>query len=166
MSKHICFIQMGGTIDKEYPRKMGGYAFEIGIPAVKSILEDLNATFSYNIHTVCQKDSQDIDPSDLEALHNYIQSSEHTHFIITHGTDTMIQTGQFLAQSIHDKTIIITGAIRPAIFKNSDAPTQIGGAIISCQFVSSGVYIAMHGTLSLATESARDPKTGQFIKIV
>ena len=59
----ILFIQMGGTIDKDYPKTKGGYNFEIGPPAFEQILAKIRPSlgFKYDVKTVCEKDSQEID---------------------------------------------------------------------------------------------------------
>jgi L-asparaginase len=64
--------------------------------------------------------------------------------LVTHGTDTMIDTARVLA-SIADKTIVLTGALNPARFRGSDAEFNIGTAVGAVQSLSPGVYIAMNG---------------------
>lgn len=158
----ILFVQTGGTIDKDYPRTQKGYAFEIDDPAVVRILEKLNPTFEYQIISAFRKDSQEIIESDRQLLLEICQNSSETHIIITHGTDTMIETAIFL-QSIPNKTIVLTGAMRPERFSNSDASIHIGMAITAVQILPFGVYIAMHGNILKAHEASRDLETGQFI---
>lgn len=91
----ILFIQTGGTIDKDYPRTQKGYAFEIYEPAVVRILEKLNPTFEYQIISAFRKDSQEIIESDRQLLLEICQNSQENQIIITHGTDTMIETAIF-----------------------------------------------------------------------
>lgn len=69
----ILFIQTGGTIDKDYPRSKGGYAFEFGEPATKRLLERLGPSFSYEVVTAFQKDSLEVTDADREVLANLIE---------------------------------------------------------------------------------------------
>ena len=66
--------------------------------------------------------------------------------LITHGTDTMVQTARFLAKA-HGKTIVLTGALMPALFKTTDALFNIGCALAAVQTLPPGVYIAMNGAV-------------------
>lgn len=159
---HITFIQMGGTIDKAYPKLTGGYGFDIDLPAVEEILEILSPSFTYDITSISKKDSQDLTSDDITELIEFIKISKAKQIVITHGTDTMIKTGKILAKQDLDKTIVFTGATKPAAFKNSDASCQVGSAIAACQLLEAGVYIAMHGIVKKITEIERDTHTGKF----
>lgn len=158
----ITFIQTGGTIDKDYPKTTKGYAFEICEPAVKRILGKLNPVFDYEIISILKKDSLDINDKDREMILKTCQKIKNNKIIITHGTDTMIETAKKL-NVIKDKTIIITGAMRPERFSNSDAPINIGLAIGGVQTLPDGVYIAMHGKVYCWNKVKRNEQTGQFI---
>ena len=158
----IIFIQTGGTIDKDYPKTTKGYAFEFGEPATKRILEKLHPSFEYQFTTAFQKDSLDITKEDREHLVTIISQKDSDKIIITHGTDTLIETAKFIAQKVKDKTIILTGAMRPERFTNSDADVNIGGAISAVQLLSNGVYIHMHGITKSHGSIRRDLATGKF----
>ena len=158
----IIFIQTGGTIDKDYPKTTKGYAFEFGEPATRRILERLSPSFEYSILTSCQKDSLDITNEDRQALVNLIQQQTSKKIIITHGTDTLIETAQFVFQKINNKVIILTGAMRPERFTNSEADLNIGSAIAGTQTLPHGVYITMHGIIKSWNIIQRDLETGKF----
>lgn len=158
----ICFIQTGGTIDKCYPRTTKGWAFEIGEPAVSSILNKLNPSFEYEIISCCKKDSQEITLDDREQLAAMISSTDCEHIVITHGTDTMIETANYLAESSTQKRIILTGAFLPQKFTDTDADTNLGIAIGALQFIENGVYVAMNGKVQMASQSNRNHQTGKF----
>lgn len=158
----ITFIQTGGTIDKDYPHTSKGWAFEFGEPATKRILEKLNPSFKYDVVTTFQKDSPDITDDDrmsLVALNNKGNSNK---FIITHGTDTMFETANFLKKHIGNKLIVITGAMRPERFSNSEAPINLGCAIATANLMDNGVYIAMHGIVKECTAMKRNLTTGKY----
>lgn len=160
----IVFIQTGGTIDKEYPRTTKGYAFEIGTPAVQRILEKINPAFEYEILSALKKDSLDITEDDRKGLLKICSEVPSDKIIITHGTDTMIETARVL-NKIKEKTIILTGAMRPEKFSDSDAMFNIGVAIAGAQILSSGIYVAMNGNVYPHNKVKRDIETGQFIEI-
>lgn len=159
----IIFIQTGGTIDKDYPKTTKGYAFEFGEPATRRILEKLKPSFEYQILTACQKDSLDITNDDRQALVDLIQQQSSKKIIITHGTDTLIETAQFISQKITNKVIILTGAMRPERFTNSEADINIGCAIAATQTLENGVFITMHGLIKSWDEIQRDLNSGKFI---
>lgn len=158
----IIFIQTGGTIDKDYPRSTKGWAFEFGEPATKRILEKLNPSFDYEIQTAFQKDSLEITDDDRQQLVTLIQTQPVNKIIITHGTDTMVETAAYLNKHINNKLIVITGAMRPEQFSNSDGPINVGCSIAAANLLESGVYIAMHGIVKPFNTIKRDLKTGQY----
>lgn len=157
----ITFIQTGGSIDKDYPRSTMGYAFEITEPAVKRILEKLDPTFEYEIIPFIQKDSLDLTDDDREGILNTCKTISTRHIIITHGTDTMMETARYLS-TIQDKVIILTGSFKPERFTISDAPVNIGVAIGAVQTLKTGVYIVMNGEIFKWNEVIRNPETGRF----
>ena len=163
ISMKIAFIQTGGTIDKDYPKTTKGYAFEISEPAVRRILEKLNPDFEYEIISALKKDSLDITEDDRQKILDVCKKTKCDKIVITHGTDTMLETAKKLSP-IKDKIIIITGAMRPERFSNSDAPINIGMAIGAVNILNNGIYIAMHGRVLRWDKCKRDMKTGQFVE--
>ncbi len=157
----ITFIQTGGTIDKDYPKTTGGWAFEIDEPAVERILEKLNPSFDFEILSAFKKDSLTIKEDDRIHLLQMIHEIKNDKIIITHGTDTMRETATFLS-SISDKTIILTGAMKPERFYNSDAPINMGIAIGAINVLEYGVYIAMHGIVKSHNEIKRNVDSGKY----
>ena len=129
----ILFIQTGGTIDKDYPRKQGGYAFEFGEAAMKRILAKLDTQIEFVIITAFQKDSLDITAEDRQNLVKIIEGREEKRIIITHGTDTLIESAQYLERQVKNRSIILTGAMRPERFSNSDADINLGMALAAVQ---------------------------------
>ncbi len=160
----ILFIQTGGTIDKDYPRITKGYAFEITTPAVTRILENCNPGFDYEIEPLLQKDSLDITDTDRRKIRECCENSDSKKILITHGTDTMIETALYL-NGIDNKVIILTGAMRPERFANSDAAFNIGVALGAIRNLSPGVYVAMNGVVFPSKKVKRDNATGQFVEI-
>lgn len=160
----ILFIQTGGTIDKDYPRNQKGYAFEITEPAVERMLKRLNPAFDYQIVSLLRKDSLDLTADDRKNIYDACIAADGDKIIVTHGTDTMIETARFLS-SIKSKLIILTGAMKPEKFTDSDAPLNLGVALGAISLLEKGVFIAMNGRVYRFDEAARNPETGQFTGI-
>ena len=158
----ITFIQTGGTIDKDYPKKTKGWAFEMGEPAINRILEKLKPSFEFEVKTIFRKDSLEIKDEDRQTLVDFIKKLETENIIITHGTDTMIETALYLNSMIDDKTIVMTGALLPERFSNSDAPINLGAAIGALNILQPGTYVAMNGIVKKADLISRDLNTGKF----
>ena len=159
----IVFIQTGGTIDKDYPRTQKGYAFEIKKPAVERILQKVHPNFDYKMIPLLKKDSQDITHKDRERIRVACESADADKIVITHGTDTMLETAQKL-DDIKNKVIILTGAMKPEKFVDSDASFNVGTAIGAINILSKGVYVAMNGRIYPWNKVKRNQKTGQFVE--
>jgi len=157
----ITFIQAGGSIDKDYPKKIRTYSFEIGEPASKRILGHANANFDYGIVSVCKKDSMDMTDIDRKnVLDACLKAGDK--IIVTHGTDTMIMTAEALS-GIKNKTIILTGASSPAKFVDSDADFNLGMAVGAVQTLKPGVYIAMNGRI-FDWDKVKKLDSGHFVE--
>jgi len=150
----IKIFTIGGTIDKVYFDRKSKY--EVGKPQIGKILAEANVNFEYQIESILHKDSLDMTDRDRDLVFEAVQSDGHRHIVLTHGTDTMIQTGLKL-KAISDKVVVLTGAMAPAIFKSSDAAFNIGSAIAAVQVLTPGVYIAMNGRI-FDPEKARKNK--------
>jgi L-asparaginase len=160
----ILFIQTGGTIDKDYPRQIKGYAFEISEPAVKQILERINPSFEYEVISLLKKDSMDLTVKDKKKIFETCAEADTDKIIITHGTDTMLETAKFLSE-VEKKTIILTGAFKPEKFTNSDADFNVGVAVGAVNVLGYGVYLAMNGRVHKHDKVKRDKLTGKYIGI-
>jgi L-asparaginase len=160
----ILFLQTGGTIDKDYPKATNGYAFEITTPAIQRILDNVNPCFDYEILPLLQKDSLDLTSHDRDLIHETCLENNADKIIITHGTDTMIETAFRLAD-IKYKVIVLTGAMRPERFSNSDASFNLGVSIGAINVLKQGIYIAMNGRCYDYDKVGRDEKTGHFVEL-
>jgi L-asparaginase len=159
----IVFIQTGGTIDKDYPKTTGGYAFEIGESAVKRVLQRINANFDFEVISLVKKDSLDLTAEDRERIREACQKTEGDKIIVTHGTDTMIETAEKLS-GIKGKVIVLTGATKPEKFVDSDASFNLGTAAGAINILQHGVYIAMNGRIYPWNKVKRNRETGQFVE--
>ena len=138
----LCIVTTGGTIDKVYFDDKSDY--QVGEPQIGRILEELGVAFRFNVIPIIRKDSLHITANDRELLRQTIAAQAARHVLVTHGTDTMVDTAKVLA-AIPDKTIVLTGALNPARFRGSDADFNIGTAVGAVQCLPPGVYIAMNG---------------------
>jgi len=158
----IKIFSVGGTIDKIYFDKKNNY--EVGSPYIKVLFKELKVSFEYEIESLFRKDSLDMTDKDRELLFSKVKSDPNRLILITHGTDTMIETAKMLSK-IKKKVIVFTGAIEPAKFKTSDAVFNIGCAIAAVQTLTSGVYIAMNGKVFKPDQVRKDVKEGQFVPL-
>jgi len=135
----------GGTIDKVYSESKGTLNFSFGKQAVVEIGENkVKLNFDYDIERLLAKDSLEMTDSDRELIKKACEGSVANKILITHGTDTMVNTAKLLSE-ISDKAIVLTGASQPYRFRESDAEFNIGVAIGALNVLKNGVYIAMNG---------------------
>lgn len=140
----LCIVTTGGTIDKIYFDDKSD--FQIGEPQIARILEELGVAFRFGVIPILRKDSLHLTDSDRELIRATIAAQPARHVLVTHGTDSMVQTARVLA-SLTDKVIVLTGALNPARFQGSDAVFNIGTAVGAVQSLPPGVYIAMNGRI-------------------
>ena len=140
----IVILTTGGTFDKVYFDANSEYS--IGEPCISSILDEGNVTSDFRIKSILKKDSLDINQEERELIKKSVQECEEDKIIITHGTDTMVETAKFL-EDIENKTIILTGSMQPARFKKTDAIFNSGFAFAAALSLENGVYIAMNGKI-------------------
>ena len=141
-SMFIRFVTTGGTIDKIYFDELS--QFEVGEYQMEHMLREGLVQFEYDIVPLMKKDSLEIQDVDRIALRDYIAADDATHYVVTHGTDTMPETAEVLA-GLEGKTIVLTGALSPARFRTTDAMFNVGMAVATAQVAQPGVYIAMSG---------------------
>eukprot|EP00930_Biecheleria_cincta_P009683 TRINITY_DN11149_c0_g1_i1.p1 TRINITY_DN11149_c0_g1~~TRINITY_DN11149_c0_g1_i1.p1 ORF type:complete len:229 (+),score=36.97 TRINITY_DN11149_c0_g1_i1:37-723(+) len=163
-------LATGGTVDKAYPRLTGGWAFEIGEPAAGRILERVTPPgFDYSVQSVCAKDSQEITDDDRTKLLASCESADCDWIVVTHGTDTMIETAQFLGRrqreegsKLASKRICLTGSMRPERFVDTDAHFNLGVCFGALSLASPGVYVCMNGRVHSWDAVVRDLESGAF----
>ena len=135
----------GGTIDKMYSKEKGTLNFSFGESAVNELSNiKVKFNFEHNLERLLEKDSLHMTDEDRDLIKKACEGSLADKILITHGTDTMINTAEVLS-TIKNKAIVITGASQPYKFRESDAEFNIGVAIGALNLVESGVYIAMNG---------------------
>ncbi len=149
----------GGTISKVYNELNG--ELHCNKLHINDMLTQAKITLDIKIKTLMLKDSLEINDEDREEIFQNCNNSKSSQNIIIHGTDTMVQSAKKLS-GIKDKTIVLTGAMIPFSFKNSDAMFNLGVAIGAVQVLNSGVYICMNGKIFEWDKVVKNKEFGIF----
>lgn len=155
----IMIYTTGGTIDKIYFDKKS--EFQVGEPQIIQLLEEANLFIDYEVESILRKDSLDLTDEDRQLIADCVKSDPHQRILITHGTDTMIETARTLAL-IPDKTIVLTGSMQPANLRSSDAVFNIGYAIASVQMLAPGTYLAINGQIFDPQKTRKNIELNKF----
>jgi len=155
----ISIISTGGTIDKIYFDAKSEY--EVGSPNINQVLSEMNLSLSYSVNSLMKKDSLELTDDDRTLIAETVEKESCGKILITHGTDTMVETAARLTK-IENKTIVLTGALEPALFKTSDAVFNIGCALGAVQSLGPGVYIAMNGKIFPADKVRKNVEKNRF----
>lgn len=153
----------GGTFDKTYDFIRGELFFEDS--QVPEILRLGRNTVDVRLRTLMMIDSLDMSDEDRKLIVHNCKTAEEDQIIITHGTDTMVETAKEIAAEGIDKTIVVTGAMIPYRFGSSDGFFNLGAALAFVQTLPKGVYIAMNGRWFHWDNVRKNRKTGFFEEI-
>lgn len=162
MNEHCLIITTGGTIDKVYFDELSSYA--VGSPQIEEVLRQAHVTAHFRVLALMRKDSLELTDADRALLRSAIDNAPEQRVLVTHGTDTMTQTGTFL-HGIPNKTIVLTGALLPARFRDNDAIFNIGFAFAAAQTLPTGVFIAINGEIYDPTKVRKDRNLNRFVKV-
>jgi L-asparaginase len=160
MSKGCLIITTGGTIDKVYFDAKSDYA--VGEPQIGEVLRQAHVDLAYRVMALMRKDSLDMNDTDRRLVRQAVEQAEERRVLVTHGTDTMTVTAAALA-GIPDRTIVLTGALLPARFRDNDAIFNIGFAWAAVQTLPAGVYIAMNGQVFDPARVRKDRALNRFL---
>lgn len=155
----IRIFTTGGTFDKVYFDARS--EFQIGEPMAPAMLDEANVSFDYAIESLLKKDSLEIDDTDRELIRNAVAGVENDMILITHGTDTMVETARALLD-LQEKTIVLFGAMQPARMRYSDAMFNLGFACAAVQLLPRGVHLAMNGCIFDPRHAAKNRVLGRF----
>ncbi len=158
----IKIFSTGGTIDKVYFDDLSTY--EVGDPQIVEILKEAGVNFDYDLDEVVRKDSLYLNDADRSLLRERIQADPNRLVLVTHGTDSMVDTARYLL-GIPDKVIVLTGSLSPARFRKNDAAFNVGCAIGALQVLPPGVYIAMSGRVFAAPKVRKNRDAGRFEEV-
>jgi L-asparaginase len=156
----IALFVTGGTFDKDYDEITGRLIFRE--THVNEMLRIGRCREPVRIKTLMLVDSLDMTEEQRSSIVEECRNCEEERIVITHGTDTMVETAKHLGQSIGDKTIVLTGAMRPYVFGSSDGLFNLGCAIAFAQSLSHGVYITMNGRCFFWDNVRKVREKGEF----
>ena len=161
----LLVLTTGGTIDKAYFDALSEYQIvESGIPA---LLREARVAVPFRVIELLRKDSLELTDADRALLVAAVREAAETRIVITHGTDTMADTARSLAAGLGEgtagKTIVLTGALTPARFADSDAAFNLGMAVAAAQIAAPGVWIAMSGQVFDGQHVRKDRAAGRFV---
>ncbi len=159
----IKILITGGTFDKVYDENKQVLRFQQ--THVPHVLKEGRCRLETEVVTLMLKDSREMTDADREILANYCQAAQETKIVITHGTDTMDQTAQYLASRLPGKTIVITGAMVPYAFGSSDGLFNLGCALAFVQTLPAGIYVAMNGQYFEAGNVKKNTESGYFMPV-
>ena len=157
MKIHV--LTTGGTIDKVYFDAKS--EFEVGPPMIAELLKEAHVTAEVTIEPVLAKDSLELSDADRRLIRERVAACAADRILITHGTDTMAETAKTLA-GIAGKTIVLTGSMQPARFRNTDAVFNVGFALGVVQVLPPGVYLAINGRVFDAAHVRKNRERQRF----
>ena len=160
MNPKIKIFITGGTFDKEYNELTGELYFKN--THMYELLELGRSQVNVEIETLMMVDSLKMSLTERQYIIEKCVQSNNTKIVVTHGTDTMVETARLLAENIKDKTIVLTGAMIPFKFGSSDGLFNMGSALSFVQALDKGVYIAMNGQIFSQGNVRKNKKLGIF----
>ena len=160
MSESIRLFVTGGTFDKEYDEIHGTLYFRD--THLAEMLAMGRSRLDVKVRTLMMVDSLEMTDADRDLIANNCREAPEPHIVITHGTDTMVDTARVLAAQVPGKTIVLTGAMIPIAFGSSDGLFNLGGALTAAQVLPAGVYITMNGRIFSWDNVRKNRETGIF----
>ncbi|MGB7573085.1 MAG: asparaginase domain-containing protein [Thermodesulfobacteriota bacterium] len=161
--KTIRILIAGGTIDKEYDPLTGELIFAKS--HLSNILNQVRCKARFILEEVMLKDSLQMRSEDREEILKKCVDCLENRIIVTHGTDTMVETGRVLGTNVKSKTIVLVGAMIPYTFGASDALFNLGCALAAVQALRQGVYITMNGKIFRWDNVIKNKESGEFEKL-
>ena len=162
--KYIKIFSTGGTFDKEFNELNGELYFKK--TQLHELLELGRSQLNVKVETLMMIDSLNMTDDERQYIIKKCQKEASQRIIITHGTDTMVETAKILAKHIQDKTIILTGAMIPIKFGSSDGLFNLGSALSFVQILEPGIYITMNGRYFNWDNVRKNKNLGIFERII
>lgn len=139
----IRILVTGGTFDKEYDELAGSLFFQD--THVQEMLRLGRCLVPVSVATVMMVDSLEMTDADRQTILARCLEATEDRLVVTHGTDTMVETAKVIAAGVSGKTVVLTGAMVPYAFGSSDGLFNLGSALSFVQVLPPGVYVAMNG---------------------
>lgn len=160
--KDLRIIVTGGTIDKVHDPQSEGLAFSPdGATHVPEMLRIGRCHFP-SVQLLMLADSLSFTDADRQKVAGAVSKAEESAIVITHGTGTMGATARFLLGVAPEKTVVLTGAMRPFSLYTSDGEFNLGGAIVAAQILDAGVWGVMNGRVFQAERLDKNVEQGRF----
>ena len=150
----------GGTFDKEYDELTGRLYFRN--THVDEMLRRGRCALDVDVETLMMVDSLEMTDAQRALIVRACQECEESQIVITHGTDTMVETAHAIADGVEGKTVVLTGAMVPYAFGSSDGLFNLGSALSFVQSLPHGVYVAMNGRFFTWDNVKKNKKLGVF----
>ncbi len=166
--RDIYVIATGGTLEKEYSEQLGVVVNNKS--KVERYLEQLRLP-ECDVHVISlmNKDSLEMTPEDRASLVAEVEKLLPLNYpiVVTHGTDTMVQSGTLIEKSISalKVPIVLTGAMKPLGFERSDGLQNLTESLLASQLLGPGVFIVFHGQVFPVSETRKDRERGTFVRI-
>jgi L-asparaginase len=162
----IYVVTTGGTIEKGYSERTGTVANQRN--KIEQYLQLLRLPgFEVNIVPLLNKDSLEMTDTDRESILATIRGllNEGTPIVITHGTDTMVQTGLFLKQELPDieVPIVLTGAMAPLGFEASDGLQNLTESLLAVRLLPPGIFVVIHNQVFRIDRVKKDHTLSRFV---
>jgi L-asparaginase len=160
----IRILVTGGTFDKEYDEVRGRLFFKD--THVQEMLDKGRSRVPVSIRTLMMIDSLEMTDADRALVVEQCRQSEVDRIVVTHGTDTMVETGRAIAAAgLAGKTVVLTGAMIPYAFGSSDGLFNLGSALSFAQVLPPGVYVAMNGQCFPWDQVRKNRDTATFERV-
>ncbi|HEY5441976.1 MAG TPA: asparaginase domain-containing protein [Candidatus Saccharimonadales bacterium] len=156
----IKLLITGGTIDARYNYLKATVDYDK--THLKDMLDQGRSRVDIDIEQLTLVDSDKITDEQRQQILEKCNNAEADKIIITHGTDTMVETARFLGENIQDKTIVLVGSMIPYAFKGSDALFNLGAGVTAVQILDKGVFITMNGKVFNWDEVKKNFEIGEF----
>ena len=156
----IRILITGGTIDKEYDPLTGELTFPKS--HLSNMLNQVRCRVRFVLEEVMLKDSLEMRDKDREEILKKCTHCSENRIVITHGTDTMVETARLLGDKVKGKTVVLVGAMIPYAFGASDALFNLGCALSAVQALQAGVYITMNGKSFFWNNVRKNRESGEF----
>ena len=160
--KEVRIIVTGGTIDKVHDTRTEGLGFAPdGATHIPEMLRVGRCHFPA-VQLLMLKDSLYFDDADRDTIAAAAVAAPEQALVITHGTGTMGETARFLEDHVGDKTVVLTGAMRPFSLSSSDGEFNLGGVVVAAQLLGAGVWGVMNGRTFPAAALNKNIEQGRF----
>ena len=159
----IQILITGGTFDKSYNYINGDLFFDK--THIPEMLKRSKCRLNIGVKTLMMIDSLEMTEKDIEKIIEECKNTSSSKIVITHGTDTMVNTAKKIAKKIKNKTIVLTGAMIPYAFgSSSDGFFNLGSALSFVQTLKNGVYISINGQYFNHNKVEKNKLKGYFEK--